>query len=292
MKKVVLLWMFSLVLVSCGVSGENGNSNGNDQGESEVESLSFEVEHTAKDDVGVFTMNLSNDSEKPVQLTFSSGQQYEIVVKDSDGDKVYMFSEDRMFTEAIIEEEIAAGDVLSFEQEWDYTSGGKRVDSNEYEATVSLTAQTVNGEKVVPDAFVQKLSVTIPESPEENAPEKEEDESKDNQEKDVSESAEQNRTEHENIRNIVVQGEQGEYTITGETNLNSDIAYSVEDGHYILVEKKNVELHGSEKWKSFEIATEIEKENLPNAGVLTLVFSWEQAGEKQYHSILLENFNN
>lgn len=149
-EKVVLLWMFSLVLVSCGVSGENGNSNGNDQGESEVESLSFEVEHTAKDDVGVFTMNLSNDSEKPVQLTFSSGQQYEIVVKDSDGDKVYMFSEDRMFTEAIIEEEIAAGDVLSFEQEWDYTSGGKRVDSNEYEATVSLTAQTVNGEKVVP----------------------------------------------------------------------------------------------------------------------------------------------
>ncbi|MBR7554600.1 BsuPI-related putative proteinase inhibitor [Allobacillus sp. GCM10007491] len=293
MRRIGLLILLSLLLASCGASDESGNEpNVNDQGDFEVKSLSFDVDVKAKDNVAVFEINLSNDSEKPVQLTFSSGQQYEIVINESSGEKVYKFSEGRMFTQAIIEEEIAAGDELSFEQEWDYTSDGKRVESGEYEATVKITAQTVNGEKVEPDAFVQKVSVSVPESSDENRSEKEKESKEDNQEKDSSESAEPNRIEHDNIRNIVVQGEQGNYTIKGETNLDSEIAYSVEDGHYILVEEQRVELQGDEKWQPFEISTEIKKENLPHAGVLTLVFSWEQAGEKKYHSILLEGFNN
>lgn len=298
--KFSLAVVFLLLVAACGTGGDDEQGSGSDI----TSQLSFEAEFTGEDETGTFDLKLTNNSEEEVAIAFSSGQQYEIVVNDSEGEEVYRYSEGQMFTQALIEETIEPGGELTWIEEWDYTGTEGRLEEGEYEAIVSLIVHEINGETVDSVPFFKTLSITVPETVEEEPTEDTQSDAEDAEEEVEEEEAtdqngdeetegslrEVNRDDHENIRNIGITGEQGEYRVTGETNVEG-LQYNVEDGHFILVLDTDVALSGTGEWQSFDFTINIEEDQLPDYGALSLVFSWEENGERQYHGLLLEDFN-
>ncbi len=313
LKKYILFGMVGVLLMmaACGTSNGNDDTSGDDGSESGSveETFTFDASFTQEADRGVFDLSLVNSGEEPVKLTFSSGQQYEIVVTDPEsGEEVYRYSEGMFFTEALIEEELAPDEEMTWQEAWDYTSMEEAVEPGEYEATVSLVVMSLDGEEVPEDSFTDTVSVTVPEQTEtsdettdgEEASEDEDASPEETDDSDVEENntsdetaslPEANREGHDQIRNLGVTGEQGNYQVTGETNLEADLNYSVEDGHFVLVEETAVDVSGEGEWKEFNFDISMDEADLPDYGAWSLVFSWEDNGEKQYHSVLLENFN-
>lgn len=66
-----------------------------------------------------FTFQVANAGMSAVELTFGSGQRYDIVVSDSAGGEVWRWSAGRMFTQAVGEERLEAGGTLEYEATWD-----------------------------------------------------------------------------------------------------------------------------------------------------------------------------
>jgi hypothetical protein len=60
-----------------------------------------------------FDFKLVNRSGESQDLTFASGQIYEVVVTDRLGQEVYRYSDNTMFTQAIVAKTLAAGEFLS-----------------------------------------------------------------------------------------------------------------------------------------------------------------------------------
>lgn len=59
---------------------------------------------------GFYTFTLKNISDKDVDLTFSSTQEYEYQIKDDTGNVVYTYSMDKMFGQMIVEKTLTAGE--------------------------------------------------------------------------------------------------------------------------------------------------------------------------------------
>ena len=66
-----------------------------------------------------FDFKLVNRSGESQDLTFASGQIYEVVVTDRLGEEVYRYSDNTMFTQAIVAKTLAAGEFLSGQVVWD-----------------------------------------------------------------------------------------------------------------------------------------------------------------------------
>lgn len=73
------------------------------------------------------------------------------------------------------------------------------------------------------------------------------------------------------FRSIAVNGKGGSYTVTGEARVfEATMSYSVEDGHYYLLEG-NVNLDaGAPAWSPFKLDIAIPKQQLPLNGTLML----------------------
>jgi uncharacterized protein YndB with AHSA1/START domain len=91
------------------------------------------------DGTAQFSYVVENAGESAVDLTFTSGQQFDIVVTD-DGEAVWRWSDGRMFTQAIEELTLEPGDELSFNGTWENPDPGT------YEVTGSLAAQSESAE--------------------------------------------------------------------------------------------------------------------------------------------------
>lgn len=76
-----------------------------------------------------FMLTVRNDGVKPVPLRFRSGQRAEFIVDDpADGDTVWRYGADRMFTQALGTETLVPGDSTTYEAVWpDPPSGTYRV---------------------------------------------------------------------------------------------------------------------------------------------------------------------
>ena len=66
-----------------------------------------------------FDFSVTNTSKKRVELQFPSGQKYEFVVVDSVGREVWRWTKGRMFTQAIRNELLDAGETLSIKERWE-----------------------------------------------------------------------------------------------------------------------------------------------------------------------------
>jgi hypothetical protein len=62
--------------------------------------------------------NVSNTGSKRLELTFPSGQTYDFVIVDSVGREVWRWAEGRMFTQAVRNKLLSAGDALELEESW------------------------------------------------------------------------------------------------------------------------------------------------------------------------------
>lgn len=101
------------------------------------------VQLNQEDDHLKFHISLVNQGQEDVELTFPSGQRFEIFVNDSNGKEVYRYSINRSFIQVIEEVILKAGEELSWEEEWDLTMNGEEVvPSGEYTVTVEITAHS------------------------------------------------------------------------------------------------------------------------------------------------------
>ncbi|MBD8067571.1 BsuPI-related putative proteinase inhibitor [Bacillus sp. PS06] len=212
----------------------------------DVEALLNELELTidSKATAGeaVLTFAVKNTSNQDVTLTFTSGQKYEIYVKNEGGMEVYRYSIDKSFLMALQDVEIKAGEEVSWQEIWDYKQTGERIAAGEYTATVEIVAAKINGiQAPISNTLKATTKITVPE-------------------------------ENVAFRNIEVMGSGGEYTVTGEARVfEASFFYAVEDGHdYIIPETVITTKAGAPSWAPFEINLSIPSEKLPSNGTLTL----------------------
>ena len=64
-----------------------------------------------------FILQVTNTTTAPVALEFSSGQTFDFVVLDGERE-IWRWSADRMFTQALRAETLAAGETRSYEAAW------------------------------------------------------------------------------------------------------------------------------------------------------------------------------
>ncbi len=65
-----------------------------------------------------FAFHVTNNAERRLELTFPSGQTYDIVVQDVVGREVWRWSEGRLFTQALQNHILESNETLSYEAAW------------------------------------------------------------------------------------------------------------------------------------------------------------------------------
>lgn len=110
----------------------------------------------------VFTIELMNQHENTRQLTFSSGQQFEITVTNEGGDEVYRYSDGKAFTMALVERELAPGEILSWQEAWDLTDkSGDRVPEGLYTAEIEVLARPEATDGPAGDQLTTTLTLAL-----------------------------------------------------------------------------------------------------------------------------------
>jgi hypothetical protein len=66
-----------------------------------------------------FTLRVTNNTPKTVELRFPSGQTHDFIVLDSLGRTVWRWSAGRMFTSAMQSKAVKSSDTLTIEDSWD-----------------------------------------------------------------------------------------------------------------------------------------------------------------------------
>ncbi|MEQ6388236.1 BsuPI-related putative proteinase inhibitor [Bacillaceae bacterium S4-13-58] len=225
-------------------NGNNTDADGSNSVQEDIsallEKIDFAVEITPSQEKVMVDMRLVNHHSDVVKLGFSSGQQFEVIVKDSEGNEVYKFSEGKSFTEALIYEELSIDEELFWKDEWALPES---IEGGSYEAEVTLLQMSINDKPINQNLFSVEKSFEIPQ---------------------LSNSA---------FRDVQVTGENGHYTVTGEARVfEGSFMYNVEDGHYKLIGDTPVQVNaGAPAWSDFEIKVEIDESNLPENGTLTMV---------------------
>ncbi|MBM7659790.1 hypothetical protein JOC85_000557 [Bacillus mesophilus] len=254
-----------MVLTGCGNSNQEITTDTNTEESAETTASSIDLANfettlevnQTKENVR-FTINFQNKGEEAAQFTFSSGQKFEIVVTNEAGQKVYRFSEGKMFTMALETITLEAGETVTYEDVWDYKKDGELVDEGVYTVVAFVIPMEVNGNKLEKDYFKAEENFTV------------ESLSSINQST-TEESQEESKSENPAFRNIKVTGEAGEYVITGEARVFEAVfMYSVEDGHYEIVKETPFFANeGAPAWSTFELKISIPENKLPEQGVLT-----------------------
>ncbi len=262
MKRFMFIIGMVFLASGCGTSDVVTNGNTGEEESEETTSPSIDlsdfstmVEIEPTKEKATFQITYTNNSDEDVDLTFSSGQKFEIVVRNSAGNEVYRYSEGKMFTMALEMLKLKAGENLTFQDQWDYTQDGKRVEAGEYKVVATVIPMEINGKVVDKGAFIADGSFIIPEA-----------------EESVEEPSEPDtNSENTAFRNIKATGENGEYVITGEARVfEASFMYSVEDGHDVLIKETPFQANeGAPSWSAFELKVSIPKDKLPTNGTIT-----------------------
>ncbi|MFD2657772.1 BsuPI-related putative proteinase inhibitor [Gracilibacillus thailandensis] len=233
---------------------ENANE---EETQSETEALSAIMENldlkVAAEQQGTtinFKLQLINKNEEAVDLMFTSGQQFEIKLFQED-EVFYQYSEGKMFTEALVEESLAPGEFKNWAESWDMI---EHLEPGEYEVEMTLLPAEINGQQVEGEPLKQTITITIEDpAADEDSP----------------------------FRSVDVEGENGEYTVTGEVDTSVGVTYyEVEDGHNYLVEQTEIPVEG-DGWQEFEIKISIDEDMLPQNGAVVMLLYTEDRSEQR-----------
>jgi hypothetical protein len=208
-----------------------------------------------------FNFSLKNEEAKEIDLYLSSGQQYEIIVSNERNEVVYRYSDGKMFTMALLEKKLGAGETFVWSEEWDQKVEGVQVPNGEYIVTVEILANSSENTELSETSIGK--SITIDNSVIEN-------------EGSVTDERKKpgvNETKYENnaFRNIEVTGESGFYIITGEARVYEAVyRYAVTDGHIYFIDDFETVSEGGPSWSKFSLEITLAKKQLPVNGTITL----------------------
>lgn len=139
-----------------------------EEGEAEVPSImagKFEnrSSYEIKDGKVVFNFELMSHYEEAKDLMFGSGQQFEIVVTNEEGQEVYRFSEGKAFTMALIYKTLNPGEALQWQDEWDMTNKeGVKLRTGSYKAEIQILAALEGQDEEIPaDQLTSHIEFTL-----------------------------------------------------------------------------------------------------------------------------------
>jgi len=123
--------------------------------------LETRASHEIKDGKVIFDFELMSHYTKPVELLFSSGQQFEIIVTDESGNEVYRYSDGKFFTLALLNKTIDPGESLKWQDEWDLTNkDGEKLTSGNYKAVIKILASSET-EKIDDSELTATIEFTV-----------------------------------------------------------------------------------------------------------------------------------
>ena len=93
---------------------------------------SLNIDHKGRD--VHLLLHMVNTSKKTLEVSFPSGQAYEFVVFDSSGNEVWRWGKGRMFTQAMRNAYVNAGDSFDVAEQWNSAGPGH------YTAVATLTS--------------------------------------------------------------------------------------------------------------------------------------------------------
>ncbi|MBM7615195.1 BsuPI-related putative proteinase inhibitor [Alkaliphilus hydrothermalis] len=95
-----------------------------------------------KQDEGIdVDFKLINTTREAKEITFPSGQQFEMIIVDDGGEEVYRFSEGRFFTMAMTSKQLQPGEVLHWKNLWKcIDKNGKKRKEGNYKVIVKIKA--------------------------------------------------------------------------------------------------------------------------------------------------------
>lgn len=101
----------------------------------------------------VMKMTVANPFDESMTLQFTSGQTYDFIIRDGTGQKVWQWSDDRVFTMALQQRELAAGESYEVSTRWTVPEGETKLpsglcrvkgiinqDVSAYRRTIAITA--------------------------------------------------------------------------------------------------------------------------------------------------------
>jgi hypothetical protein len=270
MYRLMIILLAFFVIAGCGALEVNGPSEGDVNGEPNdpiAVELEAELEVRKENNKLLFDITLTNRGEETIELPFSSGQQFEIIVKNEEDEEVYRYSEGRMFTQALSFIELKAGENLSWSDEWDKKLDNTWVPNGEYKVTAEVLVQDSEGSILInQEDLTSEKMVTL-----------------------------ENEFENEAFRQIKVVGENGNYVITGEARVFEAVFhYAVTEGHFYYIEEWMTVDEGGPSWSPFTIEVSITEDDLPVNGTITLELFEESAKDGSRVNRLnvpLETFN-
>ncbi|WP_157796536.1 BsuPI-related putative proteinase inhibitor [Bacillus sp. FJAT-45037] len=101
-------------------------------------------------------IDVVNQMEEGASLDFTSGQIYEIVFVNEDGEEQYRFSHDMMFTMALTQVDFEAGETKTYQE----TIRAKGWGQGLYTVNIEVVAAAVNGEELTNKEFF-KAETTV-----------------------------------------------------------------------------------------------------------------------------------
>lgn len=91
-------------------------------------------------------LTVRNTGSAPVAVTFTSGQQFEFIVRRPRGDEVWRWSHDQAFIQVVQSMQILPQGSLTFRRVWDQQDlQGRRVDPGSYEAIAEFRGHLEGG---------------------------------------------------------------------------------------------------------------------------------------------------
>ena len=88
-----------------------------------------------------------------------SGQQYEIIISDENGTEVYRYSDNKMFTMALIYKDLQPGDTLHWQEKWDLTNkDGVKLTSGKYNIVIKVMTSAEDDQSAIPE---EQLTTTM-----------------------------------------------------------------------------------------------------------------------------------
>ncbi|MTH53273.1 hypothetical protein GKZ89_07585 [Bacillus mangrovi] len=104
-----------------------------------MKDIKLNVSANAERDQAVLKLLVRNDAPAAETVTFPTGQTFELIILDEDGNEVYKYSKGKMFTQAIRKMEFERGEEKVFQERWKYTEDTK---PGEYRVLAELTGSS------------------------------------------------------------------------------------------------------------------------------------------------------
>jgi hypothetical protein len=141
LRKFVALAISMFVLIGCTVQKEVEKKDDGSKGSNDPVQLELSLNISQEEKQVMFDLSLKNEGEKPVELLFTSGQQFEISVVNESGERVYRYSDDKMFTQALQKMTIEAGKTVKWHDQWAYSND---LLAGKYKVIAQVTASKIN----------------------------------------------------------------------------------------------------------------------------------------------------